>query len=158
MLRTFYIAAAIAVLAIVGVIGYCAAMNPVQRAYQSVDTELARIQPEEVQFEPPVWDFKAWHQTIIGKPALWNEVVMPPAPKAPDAPKPPSIDEMLKGVEPTRVTIGGRVKIKTDEDPKGTLYSVGDTVNGTKITEIAKEYVEFSFSWKGQELTKKIER
>ncbi|HOZ46879.1 MAG TPA: hypothetical protein PLO37_00525 [Candidatus Hydrogenedentes bacterium] len=160
-MKTDRIAFGLGIVALAGVLAlmaYHAVNNPMDKVRHQVDAELAEIKTVSVAFPAPEWEFDKWHHEIVGKASLWKELVPEPAPPPPPPEKPPDLQEKLKGVEPTRQQVGGRVKIKTPGDEKGSFYSVGDILNGLQIKEISKTHVTFMVLWKDKELTTQLER
>jgi len=89
---------------------------------------------------------------------LWEELVPPPPPPPPPPEQPPNLKDKLKGVTPMKAQIGDRLKIRVPSSPKGALFGVGDNINGLVISEINKDYVVFTYEWKGQTLTESLPR
>ena len=155
------IATIVGVIVIAGIlafIGYNFWANPVGEKRQWLNQELSEIQPIEVIFDKPQWDFKGWQDSVAGKPALWEELIEPPKAPPPPPPTPPNLNAMLKGVRALRQGVGKRAKIITPGDARGAFMGVGDMVNGLRIKEVTKTAVTFSLEWQGQELTTSIPR
>lgn len=158
MERTLIAAGGATLAAIIAFTGTLVAWNPVDARTKRMDRELAKIRPMSVDFPKPNWDFDAWHESIVGKETLWKEIVAPPPPPPPKPPDPPDPKEILQGVECTRMQIGDKAKIKTPDNPKGSMYKVGDTIKGVSIKEINRKYVLFSLMYEGKELTLMMDR
>ena len=115
--------------------------------------ELARalegIPQETMVPELPAPPFEKWHKTIVGKTCVWEYLIPPPPPPPP--PKPPKpvakkIQDLLKGVKPTRVQIGKKkIKIITPENAKGDFISIGETVKDCVLESFDKTGASFSY-------------
>jgi len=133
--------------------GYLLIANPMKERQQQLNRQIEAIQPIEVVFEPPKWDFDKWQNSIAAKPKIWQDLVEAPPPPPPPPEKPPDLGALLKGVSPTRQQVGSKIKIITGTDPKGVFMQVGDTINGLTIKSIEKTEIIFSLMWQGKELT-----
>lgn len=158
MERIAVILGALIVLAICGLIAFNFWSDPTGVRREELELTLAVIEPIEVEFESPDWDFDGWQGSVAAKPSLWQELIEPPPPPPPPPEKPPNIAAKLKGVTAGTRKIGKTVIIKSRSDPKGTYLGVGDVVGGCTIKEITRGSVIFSLTWKGQELLHEIPR
>ncbi|NIA15683.1 MAG: hypothetical protein GWP08_16590, partial [Nitrospiraceae bacterium] len=66
-----------AIAAVLAATGYLLVFNPVEARRTDLAMQLSQIQPIEVEFKGPQWDFPAWHGSIAAKPGLWNELIEP---------------------------------------------------------------------------------
>lgn len=158
MYRLLYIAESLLLAVLFCLLVFLHVKPPARAELLWVEEQVAAIEPSRVEFPQPQWDFAKWHQAIIGKQSLWQRIVPPKAPPPKKEEPPPDLAEKLKGVQPTRAQIGGKVQLKTAENGKGAFYAVGDEINGLKIKSITKESVEFSLVWREQELTTSLPR
>ena len=133
-------------------------MNPMRAKRESLSMEIAKIEPVEVPFDKPNWDFTKWQQSVASKPALWDSLVAPPVPPPPPPEPPPDVNAMAKDLSFGRQQVGNKAKMTKAQDPKGSFVAVGDKVNGLTIKEITKTGVVLSLEWKGQELTVSVPR
>lgn len=142
-----------AIAAVLAATGYQLAFNPVQTRRADLTTRLDRIQPYDVEFEGPNWDYEAWHGSLAAKPALWTELIEPPPPPPRKPPKPPDLKKMAAGITVGRQAVGDKAKFFTPGDSRGTYLGVGDTIKGLTIKEVTRKQVTLSLKWKNQELT-----
>lgn len=153
MERILTVLAVAVVIGVLALTAYSFWANPVNTKRQWLAAELTSIQPVDVAFEKPQWDFDGWQSAVAAKPALWTELIPPPPPPPPRPEPPPNLSAMIKGVTASRQGIGKKAKIFTPHDKRGAFMGVGDTIGGLTITEVSKTAVRLSLDWKGQELT-----
>jgi hypothetical protein len=158
MERIATIACAGVLAAIIGAMAWCLVMNPMHAKRERLNMELAKIEPVEVPFDKPNWDFDKWQRAVASKPGLWDSLIAPPPPPPPPPEKPPDVNAMAKDLSFGRQQIGNKVKMTKAKDAKGSFVTVGDKVNGLIVKEITKTAVVLSLEWKGQELTVSVPR
>ena len=136
--------AAMAVLFVVGLV-----RNPTQAARKEIERQLAEVAESEIDiaFAP---DAKSgeWQRSISGHPNTWGPLVPPQKVEAP----PPSLQDRLRGVEPTRNKIGAgaTMKVQIRVDGKKEYYGVGEQIKGCTIKEIADAHVLFTLVHEGK--------
>lgn len=158
MERKYIMAMAAVLLAVAAVAAVRALQNPYKAREAALENRLAQIKPapEDVQDEQS--NFARWKETIESKPSVWKELVPPPPPPPPPPPKRPNTKEMIASLQVTRQGIGDKVRIITQDNPKGVFLGAGDSINGMKIKEVTKAAVTFSLDWNGEELTEVVQR
>lgn len=154
-----YLIVVIAILAVVAVAtGVRSALNPYESRQTALQTELAQIKPVEPEVEAQQANYDRWKESITSKTSVWRELVPEPLPPPPPPPKPPNTKEKLAGLKVTRQGVGNKVRILSEQTPKGVFVGPGDTINGMKVKEVTKTSVTFSLDWNGQELTETMPR
>ena len=159
-LLTIACAAAIALSAVL--VAYRTAANPVQAQRAQLAADLAAV---EGGWEPPARAAgrspEELQQIVLAQAALWRGLVEAPPPP----PKPFDMDGAMKGITPTRRSMGSgenmAVRIETPAAPRGEYYGVGDVVGGTPgivVKEIGRDYVVFSKTHEGKEYVKRLPR
>lgn len=141
--------------------------NPMEDRLPSFELDLAAIVyvPEEYKTDSDV-DYGAIVLGIVGKPALWKELVPPPARIAPPpkAPKAPNFAKLLQNVAASArqelIDSEGRtlIQVKTPENHGGDWLGVGDKVRGVTIKEITGKAVVFSLISNDKEYTYSLPR
>lgn len=148
-----------ATLAIVGLIVammlWNLAFSPMSAERAALEAELAQVPASAGVAEAMAHDFTQLHAQIAAKPALWQELVGPPAPPTPKPvvpPAPPSTPDvaaMLQDLGMAPGQIGKlRMKVITPSNPRGDWMKVGDTYNGCRLISFTREEAVFSYVWK----------
>lgn len=125
-----------------------------------LEQQLAAIEPETGEVEPPRDpDTSALQRVIAAKPGLWRPLV--PAPTAPRAE--PDLAKRLADVVARRHQMGSgdnlKVKVQIGKaDRRGSWLGKGDAVNGVRIKEITDTHVVFFVQEGGREYTHAIPR
>jgi hypothetical protein len=92
---------------------------------------------------------------ILERPELWRRLIPPPPPEK----KKPDLAKMLRGVTPTRVSIGSKVEIRmSPRDRSGELLTIGDNVKGARIKQITDDAVVFEVVEGGESYTHRLKR
>lgn len=157
-----------------GVVGLIAAtmlwnlvFSPMDAARAALEEELAKVPTHAGTAESMDHDFTQLHEQIAAKPALWQELIAPPAPPAPKpaAPPPPpstpDVAAMLQDLGMAPGQIGKlRMKVITPANPRGDWMKVGDSYNGCRLLSFTREEAVFSYLWKekNQEITVTLPR
>ncbi len=143
-------------------VSYSLVDDPMESRRQELERDLARIAPEDVEYNPSNQkSCVQMLQRINSKPNLWNELVAAPK-AAPAAPAAPNLKQQLAGVQVTRneLTRDGTVLvlIKTAENPRGEYLGVGGTVKGLRIVKITSTSVIFGLTKDGKEYSHLLQR
>lgn len=145
-----------------GLFVYKALANPMTAQRTALAAELAEI---DGGWEPPSRSAgrspEELQQIVLAQATLWRSLVEAPPPP----PKPFDMDGAMKGITPTRRSMGSgeslAVRIETPAAPRGEYYAVGDTIAGSGgivVKEIGRDYVVFSKTHEGKEYTKRLGR
>ena len=153
MERTITVLCALLLVVVVAAAGLQIVFNPMNARRTTLENQLAKISPVDVEFERRDLDVDSVQKKLASKPGLWVELVPPPPPPPPPPPTPPNLEEKVKGVTFGRQQVGGKVKMTKPGDAKGSFVGVGDQVNGLTVKEITKTTVVLALTWQGQELT-----
>lgn len=141
---------------------YKAAANPMAAQRAALAADLAEV---EGGWEPPARTAgrspEELQQIVLAQATLWRSLVDAPPPP----PKPFDMDGAMKGITPTRRSMGTgeslAVRIETPAAPRGEYYGVGDAIAGAAgivVKEIGRDYVVFSKTHEGKEYTKRLAR
>jgi hypothetical protein len=146
--------------AALGWTAYLLADNPFSDRHVALAAEISEINPVEVTFSPPEWDFAGWQEAIAAKPKLWDRLREPPAPPPPPPPKPPDLNKMLSdaGVTVGRQQVGDKARVATKADSRGSFLGVGDQVAGLTIKEVTRTSMTFTMEWRGKTLETTLTR
>ena len=158
MERTITVLCALLLAVVVAAAGLQIVFNPIGARRTTLEDQLAKISPVDVKFERRDLDLDSVQKKLASKPGLWVELLAPPPPPPPPPPTPPNLAEKAKGLAFGRQQVGGKVKMTTAGDAKGSFVGVGDQVNGLTVKEITKTSVVLALTWQGQELTISRER
>lgn len=132
---------ALAAMAVFFVLGLV--RNPTLAARKEIERQLADVANGEIDLSlASDAESAEWQRGISGRPNIWGPLVPPQKVEAP----PPSLQDMLRGVEPTRNKIGSgaAMKVQIRVDGKKEYYGVGDQVKGCAIKEITDAHVLFT--------------
>ena len=158
MERTITFLCSLLLVVAISAAGLQIAFNPMGERRTTLEDQLAKISPVDVEFERRELDVDSVQKKLASKPGLWVELLAPPPPPPPPPPKPPKLEEMAKGVAFGRQQVGDKVKMTKAGEAKGSFVGVGDVVNGLTIKEITKTSVVLGLFWQSQELTISKER
>jgi hypothetical protein len=155
-LRTAYGAAVALVLALAALLAYNITRDPYEERWEelSMDASLASESATEdvAATQEGVGDLEA---AILERPELWRRLIPPPPPEK----KKPDLAKMLRGVTPTRVSIGSKVEIRmSPRDRSGELLTIGDNVKGARIKQITDDAVVFEVVEGGESYTHRLKR
>jgi hypothetical protein len=159
MQRIFYGLGLLAAVLLLGGVLFNAANNPMETRRVALASELTAMgsdwKLDEGLIVSPSSDLEI---SINGKPAVWRQLIARPIPPV----RPPNMASILKGVQPTRMSIGvgadRKVKIITPSKRRGDFFKVGSRVVGTRISEITDTDVTFSLKKNGKEYKKSLPR
>jgi len=132
--------------------------NPYRDRGAALQARLDEIKPVEVPLETQQSSFERWKETVVSKPSVWKELIPRPLPPPPPPPKPPDLKKKVATLQVTRQGFGDKVRIMTQDNPKGVFLGPGDSINDLKIKEVTRANVTFSLQWRGEELTEVVER
>jgi len=137
--------------------------NPMHARYAALESRLSAItyQPEDIE-TPAELDDRKLRDRIMTKAALWQDLVAPPPPP-PKVEKGPDLDALVKGIRPSareQITNaqGTFVKIRTEENPAGHMYGVGDKIKDLTILEITADEVVFQATIAKKDYTIPVKR
>jgi hypothetical protein len=132
--------------------------SPINARRADLKASLSNIKPADAGAARQEAALETLQQKLAAKPQLWKELLAPPAPPPPAPPAPPKLEEMAKDLNFGRQQVGGKVKVTTPGDRKGSFVGVGEVVGGLTVKEISKTTVVLSLEWQGKELTYSKER
>lgn len=161
--RIVLLAVAVWTVACVGLVAVRVVRDPMDVRVAKLDDRLNSITYVDESFESPKeLDDRKIREGILGKEALWKDLVPPPPPPAP-VETTPNLDEVVKGIRPSaREQLsnaqGLKIKIRTEQNPAGAFYGVGDRVNGLTISEITPREVIFNAVVQKKEYTVSVKR
>lgn len=158
-MRALKLIASLCILFFLGLILLNLVQNPMEARRQALANELQGI---DENWSPPELHRgaspKQHENTILAAPHVWRHIVAPPPPPPPSF----NIRQKLRGVEPTRLSIGQdenvKVRIRTRENSRGEWYEIGDSINGCTIAEVTPAHVLFRAESAGRTYELKLER